>query len=181
MCTNRRISCSSPVLIHLCFCTHHCSLSCCCDITCKAKRSVEVCSLMSFRFAACRNSWWCLTWNSSRCLIQLAVLYDSALLPLLPRLETLGVHTLQVAFCCFESKISPHSGHRPVSQLTKLPQCYRLTHSDCLHLRCGMTVVQRKPRNGIWNMNRHHLSNIRWVKDISVAPDTGIGSDQHHV
>lgn len=37
-------------------------------------------------------------------------------------------------------------------------------------------MVRRKPRNGIWNMNRHHLSNIRWVNDINITPDTGIGS-----
>lgn len=125
--------------------------------------SACVCCFMSFWLLARRNSWWCLPWNFSRCLMQLVVLYDSALLP---PLETPGIN----AFCYFESEISPTSEHRPLAS-------YSVTVVLRAHSFSGMIVVGRKPRNGIWNMNRHHLSNIPWVNYINITPDTDIGSE----
>lgn len=106
---------------------------------------------------ASRNSWWSFPWNFSRCLLQLVVLDDVTLL--LP-LETLLLHTLQVAVLLFLSGISPHWGHQ------ELAVCWATVSSQLSH----PVILRHKLQNGILisGVDRHCLSDTRLIKCVCV-------------
>lgn len=113
--------------------------------------------------------------NFSRCLTKLVVLYDTTLHP---PLQTLDFSRSCLASCYFETKLSSHYWQSEVadSKATIILSAHK----------CRLSQVTESSPNyrieSIWiyNVDRRHLSDIRWINYINIGPDTNTRLDLCH-